>query len=70
MTAKNDEKGAKVESSFRAEKKPAVVMDKAPEPAPVDPTLCQCEGVQRRWDGDGVIEPGWYRCSVCGKKYR
>jgi len=56
-------------------KRPAVVMDATPkaEEPPVDPTLCQCEGVQRRWDGDGLIEDGderWYRCSVCGKKYR
>jgi len=61
-------------------KRPSVVMDATPkdepapvEPAPVDPTLCQCEGVVRRWDGDGLIEDGgerWYRCSVCGKKYR
>lgn len=52
-------------------KTPAVVMDKAPAPVkPVDPTLCQCTDVQRRWDVDGVVEPGWYRCSVCGKKYQ
>jgi len=56
-------------------KRPAVVMDATPkeEEPPVDPTLCQCTGVVRRWDGDGLIEDGgerWYRCSVCGKKYR
>lgn len=54
-------------------KTPAVVMDKTPEPPPVDPTLCQCSGVTRRYDTDGLIEEGgerWYRCSECGKKYR
>jgi hypothetical protein len=54
----------------KMEKQPAVVMDKTP----VDPTLCQCEGVQRRWDGDGLVETvdgvNWYQCSACGKKYR
>ncbi len=51
----------------KMEKKPAVQLDK---PKPVDPTLCQCTDVQRRWDTDGVVEPGWYRCSACGKKYQ
>ncbi len=50
-------------------KKPDVVLDKAEEKPAVDPTLCQCEGVQRRWDTDGLIEMGKYRCSVCGKAY-
>ncbi len=53
-------------------KPPAVVMDatpKAEEKPPVDPTQCQCADVQRRWDGDGVVEPGKYRCSACGKWY-
>ncbi len=51
-------------------KKPDVVMDKAEETKPaVDPTQCQCTGVQRRWDTDGLIEPGKYRCSACGKWY-
>ena len=56
-------------------RKPDVVMDKTPEPAPVDPTLCQCTGVQRRYDGDGIAEreadgTTWYKCTQCGKKYR
>lgn len=58
----------------KMEKKAAVVMDKEPEEKPkVDPTLCQCTGVVRRWDTDGLIETigeRWYRCSACGKKYR
>lgn len=36
----------------------------------IDASLCRCEGVQRRWDTDGLIEKGLYRCSVCGKGYR
>lgn len=61
-------------TSKKMERRPAVVMDATPkDEPPVDPTLCQCTGVVRRWDGDGLIEEDgerWYRCSVCGKKYR
>lgn len=59
-------------TTTKMEKKPTVVMDK--EELKVDPTLCQCAGVQRRWDGDGVVEKDkdgvtWYQCAACGKKY-
>jgi hypothetical protein len=51
---------------------PAVVMDKTPEKE-IDPSLCQCTNVQRRWDGDGIAEKAegvtYYTCSACGKKY-
>jgi hypothetical protein len=63
MTVKKDE------PTFRAERKPDAIMDATPKAPPVDPTQCQCIGVERRWDGDGLIEPGKYRCSVCGKWY-
>lgn len=57
----------------KMEKKPAVVMDATPkdepEPEKVDPTQCQCTDVVRRWDTDGLVEKGKYRCSVCGKWY-
>ena len=72
MTTKKDE--TKVEPTFRAEKAPDVVLDATPkEEKEVDPTLCACEGVQRRWDGDGIVsrEGGitFYQCAACGKKY-
>ena len=63
----------------KMEKKPAVVLDKAKEempPAepkeakpPAEPTQCVCTDVVRRWDTDGLIEMGKYRCSACGKWY-
>ncbi len=73
MTTKKD---TKTGPAFRAERRPDAVMDKEPEAkaAPVDPTLCQCTGVQRRWDGDGIAAVDadgthWYVCAKCGKKY-
>ena len=52
------------------EPKPAA----AAPPPPPDPTRCICTGVQRRYDGDGLIEahtdrPNDYRCAKCGKAY-
>ncbi len=75
MTTKKDEKGTKVETSFRAEHRPAVVMDATPKPKEptVDPTLCQCTGVDRWYEGDGVLSEQdgvkLYQCRVCGKAY-
>ena len=54
--------------TVKMERAPAVVLDATPKEK--DPTLCACVGVERGWDVDGLVEPGWYRCSVCGKKYQ
>lgn len=47
-------------------------IEEPPQSKP-DPRLCQCVGVQRRWDTDGLIETvegvNYYRCAVCGKVY-
>lgn len=61
-------------TTSKMEKKPAVVLDATPKDEsetapPVDPTQCQCTGVERRWDTDGLVEKGRYCCSVCGKWY-
>jgi hypothetical protein len=69
----------KKHETFRAERKPETVLDATPKDEPkeapkVDPTQCQCSGVTRRYDGDGLLgtnERGVneYQCSVCGKRY-
>ena len=65
----------KTSTSFKAEKPPAVVLDATPkeDAKPIDSTLCQCQDVARRWDGDGVVERvdgvTFYACQQCGKKY-
>lgn len=56
------------ETTFRAERPPAVLEDKK------DDTLCSCNGGLPRWyAGDGVAaqEGGvtFYHCRACGKKY-
>ena len=46
---------------------PAVVVQQR------DPRLCACVDVQRRYDGDGLVEQrdgtNYYCCAVCGKLY-
>jgi hypothetical protein len=65
-------------TSKRMEKQPAVVMDATPKETPADPTfvdttLCQCTGVDRWYEGDGVLSDQdgvkQYQCRVCGKAY-
>lgn len=56
-------------SATKTDKKPTEKQDEERPAVAADPTQCQCTDVVRRWDTDGLIEPGKYRCSVCGKWY-
>lgn len=54
-------------------KKPAPPPVEEPPAPKVDKRLCRCEGVQRRYDGDGpptaLDGVNHYPCAVCGKLY-